>query len=121
MQEVIFSQKSKKTDHPTVDFNDVPVAHTNCQKHLGMYLDEKQNFLEHIREKTPKANSVIGVIRRLRQILPRHSLITVYKSLVRLHFDYCGIIYDQPNNESFCGKIERVQYIQWCSCIYRFS
>ena len=50
-QEVIFSQKSKKTDHPTVYFNHAPVAHTNCHKHLGMYLDEKLNFLQHIKEK----------------------------------------------------------------------
>ena len=48
--------------------------------------------------------------RKLRHILPRHSLITIYKSFVRPHLDYGDIIYDQPNNESFCNKIERVQY-----------
>ena len=50
------------------------------------------------------------MIWKLRYILPRHSLITIYKSFVRPHLDYCDIIYDQPNNESFCNKIERVQY-----------
>ena len=109
-QEVIFSRKSKKTDHPTLHFSHAPIAHTNCHKHLGMYLDEKLNFLQHIKEKTSKANRGIGVIRKLRHILPRHSLITIYKSFVRTHLDYCDIIYDQPNNESFCNKIERVQY-----------
>ena len=29
---------------------------------------------------------------------------------MRPHFDYCDIIYDQPNNESFCTKIEHIQY-----------
>ena len=33
-----------------------------------------------------------------------------YKLFVRTHIDYGDIIYDQPNNESFCNKIERVQY-----------
>ena len=75
-----------------------------------MYFDEKLNFLQHIKEKTSKANRGIGVIRKLRHIYPRHSLITIYKSFVRTHLDYCDIIYDQPNNESFCNKIERVQY-----------
>ena len=52
-QEVFFSWKSKKTDHPTVYFNHAPVTHTNCHKHFGMYLDEKLNFLQHItKEKT---------------------------------------------------------------------
>ena len=109
-QKVIFSRKSKKIDHPTVYFNHAPVPHTDCHKHLGMYLDEKLNFLQHIKEKTSKANRGIGVIQKLRHILPRHSLITIYKSFVRSHLDYGDIIYDQPNNESFCNKIERVQY-----------
>ena len=38
------------------------------------------------------------------------TLITIYKSFVRPHLDYCDIIYDQPNNQSFCNKTERVQY-----------
>ena len=29
---------------------------------------------------------------------------------MRLHIDYGDIIYDQPNNNSFCDMIERVQY-----------
>ena len=65
-QEVIFSRKSKKTDHPTLHFSHAPIAYTNCHKHLGMYLDEKLNFLQHIKEKTSKANRGIGVIRKLR-------------------------------------------------------
>ena len=109
-QEVILSRKSKKTDHPTVYLNHAPVALTNCHKHLGMYLDKKLNFLQHIKEKISKANRGIGVIQKLRHILPRHSLITIYKSFVRPHLDYCDIIYDQPNNQNFCNKIERVQY-----------
>ena len=43
-------------------------------------------------------------------MLPRHLFITIYKSFVRPLLDYSDIIYDQPNNESFCNKIERVQY-----------
>ena len=75
-----------------------------------MYLDKKLNVLQHIKEKSSKTKRGIGVIRKLRYIIPRHSLITIYKSLVRPHLDYCDVIYDQPNNEKFCNKIEMVQY-----------
>ena len=61
-QEVISSRESKKTDHPIAFFHDAPVALTNCQKHLGMYLDEKLNFLQHIKEIESKANRVFGMI-----------------------------------------------------------
>ena len=43
-------------------------------------------------------------------MLPRHSLLTIYKSFVRLHLDYGDILYDQPNSRSLCHKIETVQY-----------
>ena len=52
----------------------------------------------------------IGIIRKLNKGLPEHSLITIYKSLVRTHLDYGDIIYDQPNKEIFNQKIERIQY-----------
>ena len=105
-QEVIFFRKTNKISYPTTAFNTVPVARTSCQKHLGLYLDEKLNFSQHINIKISKANKGIGIIKRLSHILPRKSLITIYKSFIRPHLDYCDVIYDQPNNESFCTKIE---------------
>ena len=38
------------------------------------------------------------------------ALLTVYKCFVRPNLDYGDFIYDQPNNDSFCSKIESVQY-----------
>ena len=42
--------------------------------------------------------------------MPRKSLITIYKALLRPLLDYGDIIYDQPHNESVCEKRESVQY-----------
>ena len=109
-QEVILFHKSNKTDHPVVYFNEAPVAKASSQKHPGMHLDEKLNFNTRVKEKTAKANKGIGIIRKLSHLLPRESLITIYKSFVRPYIDPGDIIYDQPNNEHFCNMIERVQY-----------
>ena len=106
-QEVIFSRKTNKVSHPTTAFNTVPVARTSCQKHLVLHLDEKLNFSQHINTKISKANKGIGIIKRLSHIRPRKSLLTIYKSFIRAHLN---VIYDQPNNESFCIKIERILY-----------
>ena len=57
-----------------------------------------------------KAMKRIGVIQKLSKPFPLHSLITIYKSFVRPHLDYDDIIYEQPNNETFTQKIERIQY-----------
>ena len=57
-QEVIFSRGNTKTDHPIVFFNEAPVAHTPCQKHLQIHLDKKLNFNAHIKEKIAKQTKV---------------------------------------------------------------
>ena len=109
-KEVVFSRKSHKLAHPPVLFNNVPVKRCSIQKHLGFHLDEKLNFNHHVKEKITKANKGIGVIKKLSNILPRDALLTIYKSFVRLHLDYGDIMYDQPQNESFCNKLESIQY-----------
>ena len=99
-----------RVDHPVVTFNNSPVAQTPYQKHLGLYLDEKLNFSNHIKEKISKACKGICVIRKLHYVLPRRSLLTIYKSFIRLRLDYGDIIYDQLNNQAFSNKLEAVQY-----------
>ena len=109
-QEVIFSRKSHKLAHPPVIFNNVPVKRSSIQKHLGIHTDEKLNFNHHVKEKITKANKGIGVIKNLSNTLPSDALLTIYKSFVRPHLDYSDIIYDQPQNESFCNKLESIKY-----------
>ena len=74
------------------------------QEHKCIHLDEKLNFFHHIKEKISKSNKVFDVIKKLNNILLRKALLTLYKSFVRPHLDYGDIIYDHPNNESFCNK-----------------
>ena len=107
-QEVIFSRKRHKLAHPPVIFNNVPVKRCSIQKHLGIHLGEKLNFNHHVKEKITKANKGIGVIKKLSNTLPRDALLTIYKLFVRPHLG--DIIYDQPQNESFCSKLESIQY-----------
>ena len=109
-QEAIFSWKLIKPIPPLIKFNNLPIQNAPSQKHLGLILDEKLNFEYHLKENCVKFNKDIGIIKKLQNRLPRRALLTIYKSFVRPHLDYGGIIYDQPNNESFCHKLESYQY-----------
>ena len=81
-QGVIFCRKLNKPSHTKIVFNSAPVV-CDWQKHLEMYLDKALNFNIHIKEKMSKAMRGIGVIQKLNKTIPRHSLITIYKSFVR--------------------------------------
>ena len=99
--EVIFSCKRSITSHPPLTFNNIPVAQTHSQKHLGMQLDKKLNFEEHLNKVESKVNKTIGIIHKLQNILSRSALLTIYKSFIRPHLDHGDIIYDKVFNESF--------------------
>ena len=109
-QEVIFSRKIKKLLHPTLLFNNIPLSNSLFQKHLGLTLDIKLNFSEHIKSITRKISKTMGLLRKFQQILPRSSLLTIYKTFIRSRLDYADIIYDQAYNSAFHDKLESIQY-----------
>ena len=75
-----------------------------------MILDSQLSFEEHLKRIFSKVNKTIGRIRKLRDSLPRLSLMTFYKSFIQPHFEYGDIIYDQPFNNSFQNITESIQY-----------
>ena len=80
-QEVIFSRKIQKTCHPSIYFNDKSIKQVPSQKHLGLILDNKLNFQEHLKSVSNKVNKTIWLLRKLQNILPREPLLTVTNRL----------------------------------------
>ena len=52
----------------------------------------------------------MSLSRKLQSVLPRITLVTVYKAFARLHLDYGDILYDQTFNNSFHDRLESIQY-----------
>ena len=120
--EVLFSCKTKKVDHPPLVFNGSPVVQVKETKHLGLVLHFNLNFEKHLTEKIKKAKKIIGIMKHLNNLLPFKTLNQMYKTLVRPHLDYCDIIYHIPQIvrplaegggitlHSLMEKAEQVQY-----------
>ena len=77
---------------------------------MGIVLNSKLDFKFHVDQKIKKCNKLIGLIRRLSVSVPRKVLVTIYKSFIRPHLNYCDILYDKPENKNFQNKLEKVQY-----------
>ena len=110
-QEVIFSRKVKTNTHPPLVFNNAIVSQTNPQKHLGVTLDLKLTFEEHLLNVFKTVNRTIGLIRKLQNVLPRITLVTIFKALVRTHLDYGDVLHDQAFNNSFYDRIYSMQHL----------
>ena len=52
----------------------------------------------------------MGLFRRFQPILPRSSLLTIYKTFIRSQLNFADGIYDQAYNSSFHEKLESLQY-----------
>lgn len=117
--EVLFSCKTEKVDHPLLSFNGFPVVQVEETKHLGLVLQFKLNFEKHLVEKIKKARKIIGIMKYLNYVLPLKTLNQMYKSLVHPHLDYCKFIYHIPQivnphgGISLNSQMESVEKIQY--------
>ena len=112
-EEVIFSAKRVKPEHPPLSFGNDDVVRKSEHKHLGMILDSKLDFESHITEAIQKARRGIGMIRYLSKYVSRDILDQIYKLYVRPYLDYGDIIYhkyDPPMRLNFTQRLERIQY-----------
>ena len=75
-----------------------------------MFLDFKLSFNEHLETVFAKVNRGIAILHKLKIVLPREALLTVYKSFIRSHSDYGDVIYGQLYDDSFYTKLESYQY-----------
>ena len=109
-QEIIFSRKLKKTMHSPLLFNNNNVSQVNSQTHLGVTLDVKLTFEEHLKNVFNKKPKTIGLLKKVSNLLPRQALATIYKAFIRSQLDYGDVLYDKTFNNFFHAKIESIQY-----------
>ena len=70
-QEMIFSRKINKIDHPPLYLNPNLVKSSSTHKHLGTVLKANFDFSLHLKNVQNKVNKTIGLLRKLQHTLPR--------------------------------------------------
>ena len=76
-QEVIFSRKINKIDHPLLRFNQNLVKSSSTCKHVGMVLHTRLDFNLRLKNVQSKVNKIIGLLWKLQNTLPKTSLFTI--------------------------------------------
>ena len=108
-QDIIFSRKFKRPTHPLLVFKN-NVSQTFSQKHLSVILGFKLTFEDHLNNVLATVNKAVGLFRKLRNLLPGATLITICKAFIRPHLDCGGALYDQAVNNNFKEKLESMQH-----------
>ena len=69
------------------------LENVDCFKYLGIWLDPSLTWSNNTDKLVSTVNKRIGLLRRVRNVLPKHTLNLLYKSLVVPHFDYCDVVW----------------------------
>ena len=77
-------------------------------KLLGVTLDDELSFSTHISDICKKASKKVGVLVRLRNMIPREAKLQLHKSAILPNLTYCHIVWHFCK-ASDARKLERVQ------------
>ena len=91
-----------------IRLNNHDINTTSSLKLLGVTIDSELNFSEHINTICKKASQKIGVLMRLRNLIPTNAKLVLFKTAILPHLTYCHLVWH------FCRvsdsrKIERLQ------------
>ena len=84
------------------------LAHTEAEKDLGVVIDKKLSFKNHVAQATAKANRTLGVIRRSFDFLTEKTFVQLYKAMVRPVLEYGQSVW-QPAQKTLRQDLEDVQ------------
>ena len=101
---------SHKRNPPHRDYNfcGKVLGQPTSQPYLGVQLDNKLDWGEHISNNISKANRILGLLRRNLWFCPKEVKTTAYTTLVRQILEYAGCAWD-PYRKKMVNKLERVQ------------
>lgn len=95
-----------KVRPPTLSFT--PLEEITSDRYLGVILDNKLSFNEHVDTIVKKATNLLNLCRRNLNMCSPQIKETAYKSLVRPHLDYASPAWN-PHTTRNISKIEAVQ------------
>ena len=83
----------------SIPINDIVLECQDKIKVLGVTLDSKLNFKEHVDTLCSRASRQINALRRISKFLSTSARLKIYKSYIYSNFSYCPLAW------IFCGKV----------------
>ena len=93
---------------PSLKIDGAPISQVPSTKSLGILIDEKLSWNVHIENLSKKIASGIGALKHIRPFVPCRTLLFIYNSLDKPHFNYCNIVWGN-SNKTLANKLEKLQ------------
>ena len=89
--------------------NKIKIRRVKLVKYLGLWVDDNLTWEIQIYHIYSKMACSIGIIKQIRNFMPKESLLTLYRTLVEPYLRYCNIVWGQCN-ETLKDKLQTLQY-----------
>ena len=86
---MIFRPKGKNEISPSININGSIIKEVASAKFLGIIIDNKLNWLEHIKCISPKIAEGTGIIIKARKSFETETLLNLYNALIFPYISYC--------------------------------
>ena len=85
-----------------------PISRVEHTKSLGLNIDDRLSWSNHIKDLCRKISSAIGTLRRIRPLISQSTAVQIYNALIQPHFDYCAPVWDGLSSFLF-EKLQKLQ------------
>ena len=108
---VIFGspQKLNRIQGISVKVEGTSIERTQSFKYLGVTLQQSMSWADHVDAISMKINQRIGLIRRIRNLLPLQARVALYNALILPLFDYGDVIWGDKNNDTIMSELQILQ------------
>jgi len=106
---IVFTTRKLPNLHLTLDYQPIPFR--NSVKFLGLHFDTRLNWKIHVNNLVNRVTKKMNVLKYLSGTswgADRTSLLMVYKSLIRSHFDYGSPVYGSTS-EATLSRLDVLQ------------
>ena len=106
---VLFRSPRKKLFYKVkLSLNGQTVKLSSTVKYLGIILDEHMSWKSHLTSLAQKLSRANGILSKLRHVLPKQSLLTVYYALFQSHLSYANQVWGQAlSHKSRIFKLQK--------------
>ena len=91
-----------------IKLEDQVISNVDHAKSLGLIIDNRLSWSNHVNELCKKVTSAIGALRRIRPLISQSTAVLVYNSLIQPHFDYCSLVWDGLSDQ-LSDKLQKLQ------------
>lgn len=99
---------ARKDTELEVYINESVIENVEKFKYLGVWLDPSLTWSSHIEKISSAVSKRNGLLRRLRNILPKKTLILLYKTLIIPQLDYCDTVWGNAAKTSL-SRLDKLQ------------